>query len=230
MTAQATQTTNTPTTLAGRTAKPTAHDQAGVAPGLGPKSAAEPAVDSKVLASPPSLAQPSEELLFPPRESTEAELSGAKSPKPATATEHAPAPSEASSGKELPDLNDPETIRGMEQEAVQQAEALLALVDQLSGAPLTPENQKAWLRVLEDLTPGPFAQYVVEKMGNAATAPGPVRDQLLEIQTTWHSKYDGKVFYEADLEGLSNVLRPEDKGQQFTTRALEFLRSWYPFS
>ncbi len=225
-----TKTSKTDTVLgAAPTSESTTHDRPDTAPGIQAQSETEALVDIAIQA----WSRPSEELsgqvLFPAAGQRGAELGVSETPKPLIAAEQSAAVNETGPGNELSRIEDPEAIREIHDAAAAGADALVDLVDQLSGAPLTSQNERAWLEVLGDLEPGPFGKYVVEKIGNDAIEEGPVRNRLLEIREVWQSQYGGKVFYEADLDGLASALSPKSS-PGFTNRLLEFGRRLNPFS
>jgi hypothetical protein len=128
----------------------------------------------------------------------------------------------------LPDLEDPHVLQELENAAVAAADAKMNLIDQLSGAPLTPENIASWLKVIEGLEPGTYSQYLLSKIGDAATTEGPVRNELLSIQESWQTKCGDKQFYEADLTRLANALQPRNSNS-FIKSVLNFLQRHNPF-
>lgn len=89
-----------------------------------------------------------------------------------------------------------------------EADAKLSLADALHGQPNTPENQAKWLSLTEDLQPGPYAEYIIDKVGEVATEAGPVRARLLETQQAWGQKYGDQSVHSQSLAGLRDALSP----------------------
>ena len=89
-----------------------------------------------------------------------------------------------------------------------EADAKLSLADALHGQPNTPENQAKWLSLTEDLEPGPYAEYIIGKVGEIATEAGPVRVRLLETQQAWGQKYGDQSVHSQSLAGLRDALSP----------------------
>ena len=104
----------------------------------------------------------------------------------------------------------------------------MKLIDQLSGAPLPRENIASWLEIIEGLEPGPYSEYVLRNIGDAATTEGRVRNELLSIQAGWQTKYGGKLPYKADLKLLAETLQPRNSNS-FIKSVLNFLQRYNRF-
>lgn len=70
-----------------------------------------------------------------------------------------------------------------------ESEATLRLADTLSGKPNTPDIQAHWLSLMQNLEPGPYTDYIIQKVGNLATQEGPVRDHLLNTLQLWRAEH-----------------------------------------
>jgi hypothetical protein len=119
-------------------------------------------------------------------------------------------------------------IDRLQEAAIAAAAEKMKLIDQLSGAPLTRKNIASWLEIIEGLEPGPYSEYVLRNIGDAATTEGPVRNELLSIQESWQTKCGDKQFYEADLTRLANALQPRNSNSLIKS-VLNFLQLHNPF-
>jgi hypothetical protein len=91
-----------------------------------------------------------------------------------------------------------------------ESEASLKLADTLSGKPNTPEIQAHWLSLMQNLEPGPYTDYMLQKVGDLAAQEGPVRDHLLTTLQSWREEYGPKgMIYELKIAQLDRVLHPQ---------------------
>jgi hypothetical protein len=100
------------------------------------------------------------------------------------------------------------------------AEASLSMADVLASSPRSSETDQAWLELLTDLRPGPYAQYLLERAGVHGTEEGPVRARLMDIQSQWQEAFGDNPSYKADLGYLGSCLEPVQHGPLRVLKAI----------
>lgn len=91
-----------------------------------------------------------------------------------------------------------------------EGEATLNLADALSGKPNTPDIQAHWLSLMQNLEPGAYTDYILQRVGDLAAQEGPVRDHLLTALQSWREAYGPKgMIYELKIAQLDRVLHPQ---------------------
>ena len=88
------------------------------------------------------------------------------------------------------------------------AERALNQAEDLHAKPLNPDRTRMWVELLEGLSPGLYARYILKSISEAALVDGPLRNRLLEIQRDWRQEHGQKIFYNADLKQLDQLLNP----------------------
>jgi hypothetical protein len=102
--------------------------------------------------------------------------------------------------------------------------AALDIADSLEGQPPSPERDAQWLGLLQgDIHPGPYARYLITKLGDAALTDGVIRDRLTEIQTAWREKHADEIFHSKDLAILDGALERPTTGIGSLFQALSFV-------
>jgi len=91
-----------------------------------------------------------------------------------------------------------------------ESEASLNLADTLSGKPNTPEIQAHWLSLMQNLEPGAYTDYILQRVGDLAAQEGPVRDHLLNTLQSWREEHGPKgMIYELKIQQLDRALHPQ---------------------
>ena len=97
--------------------------------------------------------------------------------------------------------------------AVARAEAVLDLADQLRGKQLTPENEALWIRLLDDVSPGPHADYLFDCLRDVDLSGSSVHTHLQQVRGDWAKNYAGNILYSEALGRLDAILDVSHKSE-----------------
>ena len=85
------------------------------------------------------------------------------------------------------------------------SEAKADLIEALAKEPLTPENERLWIRLVDDLTPGPYSDLICKHIADVDIADREIDTRLRQIRQEWE-RYGDNSPYEPHIKRLDRVI------------------------